>query len=82
MSFRIGPIELPFHEKLGWSNRRRLSMIPIPMGRDAGYTAGVESTSYKIETSFYATTDAAAKLLRRQLNELVRNPWIDFVWIS
>lgn len=82
MAFRVGPIEFPFHEKLSWSNRRRLSMVPIPMGRDAGYTAGVEPTSYQITTSFYAATDAAAKTLRRQLHELARNPYIDFIWVE
>lgn len=82
MAFKVGPIELPFHEKLSWSNRRRLNMAPIPMGRDAGYTAGVEPTSYQITTNFYAATDAAAKLLRRQMHELARNPWIDFLWVE
>lgn len=73
MAFRIGPIELPYHENLGWSDRRRNNIVAIPMGRSTGYMAGTELTGYRIQSAFHADTDAEAKLLRRQLHELAKS---------
>lgn len=82
MGFSIGPISLTFLEAHSWDVRRQVEIVNVPFARQTGFTVGAELVSYQLGGAFYADTDAAAKVIRRQMNELFNNPDIDFEYIK
>ena len=82
MTTSVGPIEFQFIESFSWTDGRSITTTAIPLRRNQSYTVGTNETTYTLSTSFFALTDEAAKVKRRQLHELARNPNIDFVYIN
>ena len=82
MGIQIGPITLDSLEGQSWSISRRSETVGVPFGRSYSTTTGMELISYDLSGLVKAATDAAARLLRQQLQDLFNNHSLDFVYIA
>lgn len=82
MSYSIGPLQFDFLTDHRMVSSKNYSDVSVIGKKSSSYVIGYEFESYTLVGAFYNSNANTARLQRKQLNELVNNPNIDFIYIN
>ncbi len=82
MTFSVGPITLRYLTQHNWSTSVTFTDVNILNSPQSSYGMGASLPSFSLAGEFNADTPTEARLQRKQINELLSNPSIQYVYID